>query len=254
MPVEAKLAATVILLRERVSDSESDDDCEFEVLMAKRHENARFMSEHHVFPGGSIDEQDYTKESKARLVGIDNDVIYKLKNICKDPSILWITAMRELFEETGILIAANETGNSISKIEENANKLKKYQKSLQKKQKTMTDILSSENLYYAASNLKYFGRLITPELSPIRFDTQFFLCEFPHDQNINLFNDELTESLWGTPIQILKKHRNNEIKLIFPQYSTLRRLRKFKTIQEAFENSKEVSGRNRIKDSNPFIL
>jgi len=46
MPVEPKLAATVILLRERTLDLESDDDCKFEVFMAKRHENARFMSEH----------------------------------------------------------------------------------------------------------------------------------------------------------------------------------------------------------------
>jgi len=67
MPVEPKIAATVILLRDRTPDLESDDDCKFEVFMAKRHENARFMSEHHVFPGGSIDEQDSTKESSARL-------------------------------------------------------------------------------------------------------------------------------------------------------------------------------------------
>ena len=54
MPVVPKLAATVILLREHKQDLDSDDDCKFEVFMAKRHENASFMSGHHVFPGGVL--------------------------------------------------------------------------------------------------------------------------------------------------------------------------------------------------------
>lgn len=104
----------------------------------------------------------------------------------------------------------------------------------------MTNILTKENLYYAANNLKYFGRLITPKLSPIRFDTQFFLCKLPQKQKINLFNDELTEGLWGSPRGLLELYRKRQIKIIFPQYSTLNRLKKFKTIQEALYNSKDV--------------
>jgi len=247
MPVEPKLAATVILIRERTPDLESEDDCEFEVFMAKRHENARFMSEHHVFPGGSIDEQDSTKKSRARLVQIDENITNNLKEVCDNPSNLWITATRELFEEAGILIATTKSGNSLGKIENKPKKLKKYQNKLQKNQITMTDVLNKENLYYSASNLQYFGRFITPELSPIRFDTQFFLCKFPRNQNVNLFHDELTESLWGTPKQLLKNLKKKQIKLIFPQYSTLKRLKKFKTIQELFENSKNVSTHNRLR-------
>ncbi|NVM44781.1 MAG: hypothetical protein HWN79_07675 [Candidatus Lokiarchaeota archaeon] len=247
MPVEPKLAATVILLRERIPDLESDDDCEFEVFMAKRHENARFMSEHHVFPGGSIDEQDSSKDSGARLVGINENVINNLKDICYSPSTLWITATRELFEEAGILIATNKSGNSLGKIENKPKKLKKYQSKLQKKRITMTDVLSKEKLFYSASNLQYFGRFITPEISPIRFDTQFFLCKFPHNQNINLFCDELTESLWGSPRQLIKNFKKKQIKLIFPQYNTLKRLKKFRTIQELFENSQDVSSHNRLR-------
>jgi len=249
MPVEPKIAATVVLLRERLPDSDSDDDCEFEVFMGKRHKNARFMSEHHVFPGGGLDEQDLTKESRSRLVGINENVINNLKDICEDPANLWIIAIRELFEETGILIATAKTQDSLGIIEEKSKKLKKYQKSLQKKRKTMTSVLVKENLYYNASNLQYFGRLITPKLSPIRFDTQFFLCKFPQKQNINLFSDELTEGLWGSPKQLLERYKKQQIKLIFPQYSTLQRLNKFKSIQEVFENSKEVSSRNRLNDS-----
>ena len=247
MPVVPKLAATVILLRERKQDLDSDDDCKFEVFMAKRHESARFMSGHHVFPGGGIDEQDSTKEASARLVGIDEKIINGLKDICDDPSNLWVVATRELFEEAGILIATNKSGNSLGKIERKPKKLKKYQKKLQKKQVTMTDFLIKENLYYSANNLQYFGRFITPELSPIRFDTQFFLCKFPYNQNINLFYDELTEGLWSSPKQLIKNFKKKQIKLIYPQYSTLKRLIKFKTIQELFENSKSVSSQNLLR-------
>lgn len=248
MPVEPKLAATVILLRDRTPNIESDDDCEFEVFMAKRHENARFMSEHHVFPGGSIDEQDTTKESRARIVGFNENIVKNLNEICVDPSDLWIIATRELFEEVGILIATKKSRNSHGKIENKPKKLKKYQKQLQTNRITMTDVLTNENLFYSASSLKYFGRFITPELSPIRFDTQFFLCKFPHKQHINLFYDELTEGLWGSPRQLIKNFKKKQIKLIFPQYSTLKRLKKFKTINELFENSKFVSSHNRLND------
>ncbi|MFX0083854.1 MAG: hypothetical protein ACFE94_19050 [Candidatus Hodarchaeota archaeon] len=248
MPIEPKLAATVILLRACSSNSGSDDECEFEVFMAKRHKDTKFMSEHHVFPGGALDDQDLTKESRARLIGIDDDVIANLTEICEHPANLWIIAIRELFEETGILIATNKAGKSPEKIEIKPKKLRKHQKNLQKKRKTMTDVLTKENLYYAAEYLKYFGRLITPKVSPIRFDTQFFLCEFPQNQNINLFRDELTEGLWGSPKQILENFAKKQIKLIFPQYSTLQRLSKFKTIQEVFENSKNISSQNRLND------
>ena len=247
MPVEPKLAATVILLRERTPDLESDDDCEFEVFMAKRHENARFMSEHHVFPGGSIDEQDLTNESREKLTQIDESITNNLKDICDDPSNLWIVATRELFEETGVLVATNNSGHLLGKIESKPKKLKKYQRKLQKNRISMTDVLTKENLYYSSSNLKYFGRFITPELSPIRFDTQFFLCKFPLNQKINLFYDELTESLWGSPKQLIKQFKKKQIKLIFPQYNTLKRLKNFKTIQELFENSNNVSSHNRLK-------
>jgi len=247
MPVEPKLAATVVLLRKRSPGIESEDDCEFEVFMAKRHKNTKFMSEHHVFPGGALDDQDLTKESRARLIGIEERIINNLIDVCEDPANIWIIAIRELFEETGILIATNKDRTSKGRILESPKKLRKYQKNLQKKRKTMTDFLTKEDLYYAANNLRYFGRLITPEISPIRFDTQFFICEFPQSQNINLFTDELTEYLWGTPKQILEKFRKKQIKLIFPQYSTLQRLRKFKTIQEVFDNSKNVSSHNRLK-------
>ncbi|MHA1914834.1 MAG: NUDIX hydrolase [Promethearchaeota archaeon] len=248
MPIEPKIASTVVLLRNRVPDSDSEDNCEFEVFMAKRHQNARFMSEHHVFPGGGIDDQDLTEESRARLIGIDNSVIDNLKDVCEDPANLWIIAIRELFEETGILIATNETGSFTEKIQGRRKKFKKYQRGLQKKRKTMTGVLTKEDLFYAADNLRYFGRLITPPMSPIRFDTQFFICKFPQNQSINLFKDELTESLWGSPKQLLTSYKKREIKLIFPQYSTLQRLSKFKTVQEVFDSAKKVSSHNRLNN------
>ncbi|MFX1569311.1 MAG: hypothetical protein ACFFCV_13190 [Promethearchaeota archaeon] len=238
MPVEPKIAATVVLLRERELHSESDDDCEFEIFMVKRHKNTKFMGGHHVFPGGRLEAQDMTPESRAKLLGPDKVILSTIKGVCDEPSDLWIIAIRELFEETGILIATNDKGHFIELNNDNSAKFKDYQEKLQKDYLTMTDILKMENLYYAANNLKYFGRLITPKISPIRFDTQFFLCKFPQNQRINLFGEELTEGLWGSPRELLGLFRKKQIKIIFPQYSTLKRLKKFKTLQEAFSNSK----------------
>ncbi|NVM38529.1 MAG: hypothetical protein HWN81_23260, partial [Candidatus Lokiarchaeota archaeon] len=122
MPVEAKIAATVILLRERVPDLESDDNCEFEVFMVKRHENARFMSSHHVFPGGGIEAQDMTLESRARIIGLDKEILSTVKGVCDEPSDLWIIAIRELFEEIGILIGTKDREHLIEINRENGTK------------------------------------------------------------------------------------------------------------------------------------
>ncbi len=248
MPVEPKIAATVVLLRERVPNLESDDDCEFEVFMVKRHENARFMSGHHVFPGGGIETQDTTLESRIRLIGPEKEILNTVKEVCDEPSDLWIIAIRELFEETGILIATKDKVSIIEINRDNGTKFRNYQEALQKDRETMTSILIEENLYYAANYLKYFGRLITPKISPIRFDTQFFLCKCPQNQNINLFRDELSEGLWGTPRILLKLFRKKKIKIIFPQYTTLKRLKRFKTIQEAFSNSRNGFKMVQVKD------
>jgi 8-oxo-dGTP pyrophosphatase MutT (NUDIX family) len=245
--VEAKIAATVVLLRERVSDLENDD-CEFEVFMGKRHKETRFLSEHHVFPGGAIEEQDLSPESRARVIKPDKKILDSVRDVCEEPCDLWVVGIRELFEETGILIAMKETGSIIEITAENNTKFKKYQEDLQKDRKTMSSILIKENLYYATNSLQYFGRLITPKLSPIRFDTQFFLCKFPKNQRLNLFSFELTEGLWGTPKYILELYREKKIKTIFPQLITLNRLKKFKTIQDAFMNSKNGFNMVQVRD------
>ncbi|MHA1727534.1 MAG: NUDIX hydrolase [Promethearchaeota archaeon] len=238
MYVEPKIAATVVLLRERISNLEYDDDCKFEVFMGKRHENARFLSEHHVFPGGRIEAQDMFQESRARVIGFDKEILDNIRDVCEEPSDLWVIAIRELFEETGILIAMREKGCLFEINGKNLKRFKKYQENLQNDRETMTGILIKENLYYATNYLKYFGRLITPKESPIRFDTQFFLCKFPQNQNLNLFRDELTEGSWCTPRHFIELYQKKEIKIIFPQYATLNRLKRFKTIQDAFSNSK----------------
>ena len=248
MPVEPKIAATVVLLRERTLDSESDENCEFEVFMVKRHENTRFMRGHHVFPGGGIEAQDTNSESRARLIGPEKEILNIVKEVCDEPSALWIIAIRELFEETGILIATRDRQHLVELNGESSMKFRNYQKDLQKDRDTMTSILTKEGLYYAANHLKYFGRLVTPKMSPIRFDAQFFLCKFPANQTINLFGDELTEGLWGSPRFFLEQFRKKKIKLIFPQYTTLNRLKRFKTIKEAFSNSRNGFKMVQVKD------
>ena len=237
MPVKPRIAATVILLRKRELNLDVNDTCEFEIFMAKRHANAKFMRDHHVFPGGGIEEQDTSNDARSRVVGLDESIISDLKKVWEKPSDLWIIAIRELFEETGILIASLISSELFKVEEKDKEKFKKYQKELQEDQITITDFFIRENLYFPANTLKHFGRLITPKSSPIRFDTQFFLCTLPQNQEINLFKDELTEGLWGTPKQLLELYRRKKIKLIFPQFSALDRLNNFITIEEAFNYS-----------------
>ena len=120
MPVDPKLAATVVLLRERSHSNDSEDDCEFEVFMAKRHRNAKFMSEHHVFPGGSLDEQDMTEKSMS-LAKSDRDETVMIDVI--DDETLYFTVDNY---ELGISILEEELTNDESSIDRITDLLKEY--------------------------------------------------------------------------------------------------------------------------------
>jgi len=92
--------------------------------------------------------------------------------------------------------------------------------------------MMDENLYYAVDELHYFRHFITPELSPIRYDTRFFLAEVPPNQTISPTTTEIISSEWTNPAATIKRYRKKEIKLIPPQYSCISSLRKVGDIRE----------------------
>ena len=102
-----KKAATVILLRERKSEG-------FEVFLLKRHEKSSFMGGNYVYPGGRVDPDDGTLEICSLCKGISTEQAHQMfgGSIPPEESLAhWIAGIRELFEESGVLLAYDQKGN-----------------------------------------------------------------------------------------------------------------------------------------------
>lgn len=165
------------------------------------------------------------------------DILNDGKTVLKKKEIalgFWVAAIRELFEEIGILLAYQD--NKLIQISSNQiiENFQKYREKLVKKEISMLEIMEGEGLLYAIDQLHYFRHFITPPVSPIRFDARFFFTKLPEmqKQQIKLYSGEIAEFKWLTPKESLRKYRKGEIKIIAPQYFCLKELMNNINIQE----------------------
>ncbi len=235
MATKPEDAATVVLLRET---EKPGSDGEIEVYMTKRHHHLDFVGGFYVFPGGKMDPQDREPENLKRCKGLGPEDAQKILVDPPDPLkslAYWVTAIRELFEEAGILLAYNKEGKLINfEAEELREKFFYFRRLIHDGKFTMGEMMVEEDLFYAADNLRYLSRWITPEFSPRRFDTRFFIARLPEKQNPQHYEDEVAESDWTEPALALSRWEMGEMNMIIPTLATLQDLAQFKTLADLF--------------------
>ena len=235
MAVELEDAATVVLLRET---EKPDGNRGIEVYITKRHQSLEFVGGFHVFPGGKMDRQDLEPGNLERCKGLSPEDAQKILVNSPDPSkslAYWITAIRELFEEAGILLAYNKEGELIDfKDKELRDKFSSFRRLIHGEKFTMGEMMVKEDLFYAVDSLLYLSHWITPEFSPRRFDTRFFIARLPEEQSPQHYEDEITESAWAEPTQALLRWEKGEMSMIMPTLATLKSLTRFKTLADLF--------------------
>ena len=204
MAVIPKPASTVVLL-----------DKNERVYMTKRPETMKFLGGHYVFPGGSLDQEDNL---------IDHNLITNYKQNDLFHPAYYVAAARELYEEVGILLC-NRIDEKKLHIE-NAQNLR-YCRQLIKGELSFMELLKQEQLYFNVSSLTYFGNFVTPEKSPIRFDTRFFLAYLPEGQKPNPDAYEIEEGLWITPEEALSANNDNRMPMVLPTITTLKAINNF---------------------------
>jgi 8-oxo-dGTP pyrophosphatase MutT (NUDIX family) len=232
-----KNAATVILLKEKESEG-------FDVFLLKRHEKSSFMGGNFVYPGGRVDRDDGSLEICSFSKGITFDEAHKILGGTTSPEesfAHWIAAIRELFEEAGVLLAYDQEGNlfQIRNQDEQA-KFLSYRESLQKGVLTACKMAQKEKLLFALDQLHYYAHWITPEARSERFDTRFFLARYPSGQDASHDQKETTAGIWITPQKALEENLKGEVFLSPPTLKTLEDLSRFKTIDEVFTSLKNM--------------
>ncbi len=237
MAVKPKDAATVIILRQPPGDPG-----DFEVLMVLRHMDSKFVPGSYVFPGGCLDQGDYSPDMEKLCMGMDAKKAQAILDDMSSPEKAlgaWVAGIRETFEEVGLLMAYHGDKTLMSFDSEDVrNRFRSYRKKLQTGKITLKTVLLSEGLTLAADRLHYFSHWITPELLPHRYDVRFFIAEAPANQEALHDGIELTRHIWITPKKILEGFRRKEFDMVVPTLVTIEEISRYKTIQEIIASTK----------------
>jgi len=237
MPVIPKKAATVILLRD-------NGPYGFEVFLLQRHEKSSFMGGNFVYPGGRVDEEDGSLEIRSSSKGITSEEAQRILGGTVSPEeglAYWIAAIRELFEEAGVLLAYDQKGNLLPlKDRGEQEKFSNYRGLLQQAGIGIAELAKKENLSFALDQLRYYAHWITPEARSERFDTYFFLARYPSGQEATHDQKETTAGIWIAPREALDDNLRGGAVLSPPTLKTLEDLSRFKTIDEIFTSLKNI--------------
>lgn len=223
-------ASTVILVREAETKG-------FEVFVTRRPDGMPFLGGMYCFPGGAVTKDDCLLRMLERCGGLTLD---QARNIIgahfspRQAAGFWVAAVRELFEETGILLARHASGARVS-----AGVICQYRRALLDKSSSFIRLLHDENLRCDLSSLGYFSHWQTPAQNPMRFDTRFFVAALPEHQTPLESSEEVTHSIWLSPDQAMLRHSRGELPMIFPTFASLRTLADFATARSVM---KEFSG------------
>jgi glyoxylase-like metal-dependent hydrolase (beta-lactamase superfamily II)/8-oxo-dGTP pyrophosphatase MutT (NUDIX family) len=219
MATPIRPAATLILARPGATEPE--------VLMLQRSQSAVFLGGAYVFPGGSLETQDSDPRLARRVLGLDDAAASKRLDLPSGGIAYWIAAVRECFEEAGVLLASDRHGNIISAGEAGA--------LLHRRDDSFLELLESEELYIPGEAVAYFGHWITAPGRPRRFDTRFFLALAPEGQSGAHDARETVHDVWISPKEALARAERGEIELVFATQNTLRDLERFRDPRAMFQ-------------------
>jgi len=225
--VEPRPAATLILVRDGASG--------LEVLLAKRTHLANFAGGAYVFPGGAVDAADNAPELAAFASGIDDAEASQRLGIERGGISYWIAAIRECFEEAGLLFAHGHDGELIGIEPGAALQYDSLRRALAKGETTLLQLLRMRDLRLATDRLHYFGHWITQVGRPRRYTTRFFLAQAPSTQIPSHDGEELVNHLWIHPGEAIERNRSGDINLMFPTMKTLESLATLRSVSEAIE-------------------
>ena len=228
-------AATVILAR--------DTEAGPEVFMMKRTTEVTFAKGMHVFPGGALDAADRHPDLAARCAGLDDRLASEQLGMEQGGLAYWIAAIRECFEEAGLLLGYRDRNELLTLQDEDAERLAALRLELASHKVTFSEILERENLRAATDLIAYYSHWITQPGRPRRYDTRFFVARAPSTQVPMHDNSELVAHLWVRPGDALEMARNGEMTLMFPTVKTLESLTRFARVEDMLEFARSPRAR-----------
>jgi 8-oxo-dGTP pyrophosphatase MutT (NUDIX family) len=224
-PAVARPASTILLLRDAAAAAE------IEVFMMVRHYQIEFASGALVFPGGSVDAGD--RDIVARTDLYDTAELHDSETLS-----FRIAAIRETFEESGILLARPRGSRDLVTAARAADIEAAHRTALCEGKALFADIVADNGLVLALDLLVPYAHWITPVGLPKRFDTWFFLAKAPPEQLGMHDGKESTDSIWLSPREALAGGDSGRFTLPFPTTRNLIKLGKQSDVSAALDDAR----------------
>ncbi len=206
-----------------------------EVLMLRRKLSSVFVGGAYVFPGGGVDAGDRDPAVVARCTGRSDVQASELLELGAGALGYFVAAIRECFEEAGIMLAEAPSGPVSFADPATGARFEEHRRRLNAGEAAFAAILEAERLTLPLDRLCYFSHWITPEGAPRRYDTRFFVATLPEGQTALHDDDEVIASTWVRPADALARHRAGELDLMFPTVRHLEAIGRFATSAELWD-------------------
>lgn len=233
-----RLAATVILARPPL-----------EVYLTRRSAGAAFAPDAFVFPGGTIEPQDGSEGARARTVGLELERLDREFRAeipqeldCDEPvtgndaaATLMVAALRELFEEAGVLLARTAAALPVDARAADWRRVTEERAAVRSGALAFADFLAAHDWYADARALTLFSHWITPPSEARRYNTHFFFAVAPVDQVPLADASETHDGIWIAPSAALERRRSGTLHLVYPTIKHLERLAGFDSVETALD-------------------
>ena len=204
-------AATVLVVRPAV-------DAGIEVFMVQRPDRGAFPNLH-VFPGGKMDDADASLSHLCR--DLSDAAASAALGLESGGLRYWVTAIRECFEECGVLLAYRGDRLFEPRDASEEERFYGYRNALVDGELTLPTLARDEGLQLATDRMRYFSHWVTPESAPARFDTRFFVAAMPPGQRAVGHHEETAGGAWVRPADALRHYDEGHWQMIHPTLTTL---------------------------------
>jgi 8-oxo-dGTP pyrophosphatase MutT (NUDIX family) len=191
--------------------------------MIQRHRKSKFAAGDYVFAGGKVEADDIPHDVERFVRGLSPEgASARLGGDLPPRAALgyWVGAIREAFEEVGLLLAYDRAGELVRFTPDNRERFEAHRAACQSANPAFFTMLRAEGLTLATDRLTYFAHWITPEEQPLRFDTRFFAAVAPPQDPV-VDGHEIVALRWLTPAEAFDAFRRQEITLRLPTLKNL---------------------------------
>ena len=242
MTVPLRDAATVMLVRDAV---DGPGRPAVEVCMLKRNLASEFVAGAYVFPGGSLDPEDRGLVADELCRGLDDATASALLGVDSGGLAFWVAALRECFEEAGVLLAqARDPAEGTAVLDTSdpvvRARFEAHRREINEGRTGLLAVCRAEGLVLAADTVHYVSHWITPELAPKRYDTRFFVTAAPAGQVAHHDEGETIATIWVRPSDALARFEAGEIELLPPTIDNLEKLGVHSSTEEVMTWARQV--------------